>query len=82
VGARPVAIYGTILGGGGNGGRGNGRGGAQEASRLLEVSRVATLQPLVGGGLGCLTQGGRGMMRPSGPGVLGRPISEKNRKEK
>jgi hypothetical protein len=59
---------------GGNGGRGNGRGGermgrqrcygwsggAREASRWLEVSRVAALQPVVGGGLGCLTRGGRG----------------------
>jgi hypothetical protein len=69
VGARPAAIDGTVSDGGGNGGRGNGRGGERmgwqrhfgwsggprEASRWTEVSRVAALQPVVGGGLGCLT---------------------------
>jgi hypothetical protein len=47
-----------------------------------EVSRAAVLRPVVGGGLGCLTRGGRGTMGPSGLGALGRPISEKKQKEK
>jgi hypothetical protein len=42
-------------------------GGAQEASRGPEVSWAVALQPMVGGGLGCLTRGGKGMMGPSGP---------------
>jgi hypothetical protein len=95
-----VAIDGAVLSWGGNGGRGNRRGGermgqqscfgwsgeAREASRLLEVSRVAALRPVVGGVLDCLTRGEKGTMgpsglswakRPSGLGALGRPISEK-----
>jgi hypothetical protein len=74
VGAQPAAIDGAISSGGGNVGRGNGRGGermgwqrrfgwsggVREASRWLEVSRVATLWPAAGGDLGCLTRGGRG----------------------
>jgi hypothetical protein len=77
-------------------GRGNGRGGegmgwqrhfgwsggAREVSQWPEVSRVAALQPMAGGGLGCLTRGGRGTMGPSGPAVLGRLISEKKQNEK
>jgi hypothetical protein len=43
---------------------------------------------VAGGGLGCLTRGGRGTTgpscaeRPSGPSVLGRLILEKKQKEK
>jgi hypothetical protein len=76
VGARPAAIDGAVSSGGGNGGRGNGRGGermgrqhhfrwsggVREASRWPEVSRAAALWPVAGGGLGCLTRGGRGTM--------------------
>jgi hypothetical protein len=51
-------------------------------SQWPEVSRVAALQPMAGGGLGCLTRGGRGTMGPSGPAVLGRLISEKKQNEK
>jgi hypothetical protein len=103
--ARPAAIDGAVSSGGGNGGRGIGRGGERmgwqrrfgwsggvwEASRWLEVSRAAALRPVAGGGLGCLTRGGRGttvpsgpswVERPSGPGALGGPISEKKQKEK
>jgi hypothetical protein len=60
--------------GGGNGGRGNGRGGermgrqrrfgwsrgVRKASRWPKVSRAAALRPVAGDGLGCLTRGGRG----------------------
>jgi hypothetical protein len=74
VGARPTAIDGVVSSGGGNGGRGNRRGGermgrqrcfgcnggAREVSRWPEVSRVAALRPVAGGSLGCLTRGGRG----------------------
>jgi hypothetical protein len=74
VGARPVAIDGTISSGGGNGERGNGRGGkmmgqqrhfgwsggAREASRWPEVSRAAALRPVAGGGLCFLMRRGRG----------------------
>jgi hypothetical protein len=74
VGARPVAIDGTVSSWGGNGGRGNGRGGermgrqchfgwsggARAVSQWPEVSRAAALRPVAGGGLGCLTRGGRG----------------------
>jgi hypothetical protein len=66
VGARSATIDGAILSGGGNGGRGNRRGGermrrqchfrwcggAQEASRWLEVSRAAARRPVAGGVLG------------------------------
>jgi hypothetical protein len=66
-------------------------GGAREAKRWPEVSRAAALRPVAGGYHDCLTRGGRGTMglsgpswaeRPSGPGALGRSISEKKRKEK
>jgi hypothetical protein len=81
VGARLAAIDGAISSGGGNGGRGNGRGGermgwlhrfgwsegVREASRWPEVSRAAVLRPVAGGGLGCLTLGGRGTTGTSGP---------------
>jgi hypothetical protein len=74
VGARPVAIDGAVSSGGGNVGRGTGRGGermrrqrrfgwsggAREASRWLEVSRAVALRPVAGGGLGCLMRRGRG----------------------
>jgi hypothetical protein len=46
------------------------------------VSRAAALRSVAGGGLGCLTRGGKGMMGPSGPGALGGPISEKRNKKK
>jgi hypothetical protein len=77
---RPTTIDGAVSSGGGNGGRGNGRGGermgrqrcfgwsggAWEVSRWQEVSRVATLRPVAGGSLGCLTQVGRGTTGLSG----------------
>jgi hypothetical protein len=69
VGARPAAIDGAVSSGGGNGGRGNRRGGervgrqhrfgwsggAWVASRWPEVSRAVALRLVAGGGLGCLT---------------------------
>jgi hypothetical protein len=74
VGAQPTAIDCAVSSGGGNGGRGNGRGGermgrqrcfrwsggAWEASRWPEVSRAVVRRLVAGGGLSCLTRGGRG----------------------
>jgi hypothetical protein len=73
-GTSPTAIDGAVLSGGGNGGRGNRRGGermgrqcrfgwsggAREVSRRPEVSRAVALRPVAGSDLGCLTRGGSG----------------------
>jgi hypothetical protein len=60
--------------------------GRRAGGRWPEVSRVVACWPMAGGDLGYLTRGGRGTTglsgpswaeRLSGPGALGRPISEK-----